>query len=51
MTPAGVVASPSRFLPSEFVRVESGLQSLLATGLLAQGKAQVGEERVGAGVA
>ncbi|GAB4823591.1 hypothetical protein N2152v2_010637 [Parachlorella kessleri] len=47
----GIAATPSTFLPQEFVRVESGLQALLATGMLAQGHVQVQDEAAGLVVA
>lgn len=37
----GVDAEPSRFLPDEFLRVNAGMQQLIAGGLLADGQCQV----------
>lgn len=36
----GVAAQPSTFLPHEFLKVESGLQALLASGMVAAGDVQ-----------
>lgn len=38
---AAVQAEPSRYLPSEYVTVDTGLQSLLREGLVQRGEAQV----------
>ena len=48
---AGVDAAPSAVLPSEFVRVTSGMASLLASGVVADGGCQVQDEAAGAVVA
>jgi 16S rRNA (cytosine967-C5)-methyltransferase len=47
----GTSAAPSRFLPLEFIRVDSGLQALLASGAMARGEAQVQDEAAGLVVA
>eukprot|EP00887_Chlorella_sp_A99_P000866 scaffold5.g866.t1 len=48
----GVAASPSAFLPSEFVRVpEGGMQAVLASGLVRRGDAQVQDDAAGLVVA
>lgn len=43
----GVSVRPSRYLPSEFLVVESGMQKIISNGLLDQGKAQVQDEAAG----
>ncbi|KAI8462446.1 MAG: hypothetical protein J3K34DRAFT_527743 [Monoraphidium minutum] len=47
----GVSAAPSPLLPSEFVRVASGLQSILRSGLLSRGACAVQDESTGLVVA
>ncbi|KAI3431816.1 hypothetical protein D9Q98_010569 [Chlorella vulgaris] len=46
-----VRAEPSRYLPSEYVTVDTGLQSLLREGLVQRGEAQVQDEAAGLVVA
>lgn len=47
----GVAARPSRYLPNEFLVVESGLQAVLSSGVLTRGAAQVQDEAAGLVVA
>ena len=47
----GVEFRPSAFLPDDYVVVESGLQNIIASGMLKQGKAQVQDEAAGMVVA
>jgi 16S rRNA (cytosine967-C5)-methyltransferase len=51
MEALGVVAAPSAYLQDEFVVVESGLQSIIASGMLKRGDAQVQDEAAGMVVA
>jgi 16S rRNA (cytosine967-C5)-methyltransferase len=46
----GVEATPSPLLPSDFVRVASGLQSVLRSGLVARGLCAVQDESTGLAV-
>eukprot|EP00889_Picochlorum_renovo_P007358 jgi/Picre1/34388/NNA_001858.t1 len=50
---SGVEATfrPSQFLPHEFIVVESGLQNIIRSGMLAEGNAQVQDEAAGMVVA
>lgn len=47
----GAQVRPSAFLPDDYVVVESGLQNIIASGMLKQGKAQVQDEAAGMVVA
>lgn len=47
----GVAARPSKYLPNDFLVVESGLQAVLSSGVLTRGAAQVQDEAAGLVVA
>ncbi|KAL4519360.1 hypothetical protein Ndes2526A_g00448 [Nannochloris sp. 'desiccata'] len=44
-------AHPSKYLPNEFLVIESGLQAVLSSGMLTKGQAQVQDEAAGLVVA
>jgi len=50
-TNQGIHAHPSKYLPSEFLVIESGLQAVLSSGMLTKGQAQVQDEAAGLVVA
>jgi 16S rRNA (cytosine967-C5)-methyltransferase len=46
-----ITAYPSKYLPNEFLVIESGLQAVLSAGMLTKGQAQVQDEAAGLVVA